>query len=45
MSAVEGNKVFFVVEAFQLVQDVCLDMLNGLMSSGDVTAELCLPNK
>lgn len=36
MSAVEGNKVFLVVEDFQLVDKIFLDMLNSLLSSGEV---------
>ncbi|CAL8110340.1 unnamed protein product [Orchesella dallaii] len=36
MSAVEGNKVFLVVEDFQLVDKVFLDMLNSLLSSGEI---------
>ena len=32
----EGNKVYLVIEDFQLVDVIFLDMLNSLLSSGEV---------
>jgi dynein heavy chain 2 len=33
---VEGNKVFFVVEDWQLIEPEFLDMINGLLSTAEV---------
>lgn len=35
-SAIEGNQVYLVVEDFQVIDVVFLDMLNSLVSSGEV---------